>query len=62
MREKWISKKDEALAYMEMKLHKSQCNLKMAEVRHDNAALPNIKRKIRVYTMAVKALRAYGEE
>lgn len=54
--------KDEALAYMEMKLHKSQCNLKMAEVRHDNAALPNIKRKIRVYTLAVKALRAYGEE
>jgi len=53
--------KDEALAYMEMKLHKSQCNLKMAEVRHDNAALPGIKRKIRVYTMAVKALRAYGE-
>ena len=54
--------KDEALTYMEMKLRKSQCNLKMAEVRHDNAALPNIKRKIRVYTMAVKALRAYGEE
>lgn len=51
--------KDEALAYMEMKLHKSQCNLKMAEVRHDNAALPNIKRKIRVYTLAIKALRAY---
>lgn len=54
--------KDEALAYMEMKLRKSQCNLKMAEVRHDNAAIPNIKRKIGVYTMAVKALRAYGEE
>ena len=54
--------KDEALAYMEMKLHKSQCNLKMAEVRHDNAALPGIKRKIRVYTLAIKALRAYGEE
>lgn len=53
--------KDEALAYMEMKLHKSQCNLKMAEVRHDNAAMPGIKRKIRVYTMAVKALRAYEE-
>lgn len=51
--------KDEALAYMEMKLHKSQCNLKMAEVRHDNAALPNIKRKIRVYTLAIKALRTY---
>lgn len=54
--------KDEALAYMEMKLHKSQCNLKMAEVRHDNAAIPNIKRKIRAYTMAVKALKAYGGE
>lgn len=54
--------KDEALAYMEMKLHKSQCNLKMAEVRHDNAALPNIKRKIRVYTMAVKALKRYENE
>lgn len=54
--------KDEALAYMEMKLRKSQCNLKMAEVRHDNAALPGIKRKIRVYTLAVKALRAYGED
>ena len=54
--------KDEALAYMEMKLRKAQCNLKMAEVRHDNAALPGIKRKIRVYTMAVKALRAYGGE
>ena len=54
--------KGEALAYMEMKLRKSQCNLKMAEVRRDNAALPNIKRKIRVYTLAIKALRAYGEE
>ena len=53
---------DEALAYMEMKLRKAQCNLKMAEVRHDNAAMPGIKRKIRVYTLAVKALRAYGEE
>ena len=52
--------KDEALAYMEMKLHKSQCNLKMAEVRHDNAALPNIKRKIRVYTLAIKAPREHG--
>lgn len=54
--------KDEALAYMEMKLHKSQCNLKMAEVRHDNAALPGIKRKIRVYTMAIKALKRYENE
>lgn len=54
--------KDEALAYMEMKLRKSQCNLKMAEVRHDNAAIPNIKRKIGAYSLAIKALRAYGEE
>ena len=52
--------KDEALAYMEMKPHKSQCNLKMAEVRHDNAAMPNIKRKIGVYTIAIKALREHG--
>ena len=54
--------KDEALAYMEIKLHKSQCNLKMAEVRHDNAAMPGIKRKIRVYTMAIKALKRYENE
>lgn len=31
----------------------------MAEVRHDNAALLGIKRKIRVYTLAIKALRTY---
>lgn len=53
--------KDEALAYMEMKLHKSQCNLKMAEVRHDNAAIPNIKRKIGAYSPAIKALREHRE-
>lgn len=54
--------KDEALAYMEMKLHKSQCNLKMAEVRHDNAVMHNIKRKIGAYSLAIKALRAYEED
>lgn len=53
--------KDEALAYMEMKLHKAKCNLKMKKAQHDNEALSNIERKIRVYTLAVKALRAYEE-
>lgn len=53
--------KDEAIIYFINELDKSKHNLKNAEDRHDNAALPNIKRKIRVYTMAVKALRVYGE-
>lgn len=54
--------KDEAISYFIKELDKAKHNLKNAEDRHDNAALPNIKRKIRVYTMAIKALRAYGEE
>lgn len=53
--------KDEAISYFGKELDKAKHNLKNAEDRHDNAALPGIKRKIRVYTMAVKALRAYGE-
>lgn len=54
--------KDEAISYFGKELDKAKHNLKNAEDRHDNAALPNIKRKIRAYTLAVKALRAYGEE
>lgn len=51
--------KDEAISYLAEKLNRQKTRLKMAEVRHDNAALPGIKRKIRVYTLAVKALRVY---
>lgn len=54
--------KDESISYFIKELDKAKHNLKNAENRHDNAAIPNIKRKIRVYTMAIKALRAYGEE
>lgn len=54
--------KDEAISYFGKELDKAKHNLKNAEDRHDNAALPNIKRKIRAYTLAIKALRAYGEE
>ena len=54
--------KDEAISYFIKELDKSKYNLKNAEDRHDNAALPNIKRKIRVYTMAVKALKRYENE
>ena len=54
--------KDEAISYFIKELDKAKHNLKNAEDRHDNAAMTNIKRKIRVYTMTVKALRAYGEE
>ena len=52
--------KDEAISYFIKELDKSKYNLKNAEDRHDNAALPNIKRKIRVCTLAIKALREHG--
>ena len=52
--------KDEAIIYFIKELYKAKHNLKNAEDRHDNAALPNIKRKIRAYTLAIKALREHG--
>lgn len=54
--------KDEAIRYFIKELDKSKYNLKNAEDRHDNAALPNIKRKIRAYTLAIKALKRYENE
>ena len=54
--------KDEAISYFIKELDKSKYNLKNAEDRHDNAALPNIKRKIRAYTLAIKALKRYENE
>ena len=54
--------KDEAISYFIKELDKAKHNLKNAEDRHDNAAIPNIKRKIRVYTLAVKALKRYENE
>lgn len=54
--------KGEAIIYFIKEMDKAKHNLKNAEDRHDNAALPNIKRKIRVYTMAVKALKRYENE
>ena len=54
--------KDEAISYFGKELDKAKHNLKNAEDRHDNAALPNIKRKIRAYTLAIKALKRYENE
>ena len=54
--------KDEAISYFIKELDKAKHNLKKAADRHDNAAMQNIKRKIRVYTLAIKALKRYENE
>ena len=54
--------KDEATSYFGKELDKAKHNLKKADDRHDNAAIPNIKRKIGAYSLAIKALKRYENE
>lgn len=54
--------KDEAISYFSKELTSAKHNLKKAADRHDNAAMQNIKRKVRVYTLAIKVLKRYENE
>ena len=49
--------REDVLKYLAQKLEKTKCDLKIAKVRHDNAALLDIERKIEIYRWIIKALK-----